>query len=200
MNPASARTPKTLILDLSEVLIRGLLGVEATLAQRVHASPESVLAALGGEPLETLCLGRISETEYWERVLGQTGWDLGQLDLRRAVRENFARPIPDMPEYVGELTEHFDLVLHSDHAEAWIADILPMHPFLTDAFGTMFFSYQIGALKSSSESFQRVLSRIGRQPGECLFVDDNPTNVATAISVGIPAVRFVGRDSLRELL
>ena len=159
-----------------------------------------MLRALVDAPLEPLLLGHIAEDAYWESVLALAPRQVPIPELRRAVRENFAQPVPGMPELVLELAKRHRLVLHSDHAAEWIDDVLPMHPFLSEAFESMFFSYALGSLKTSSASFHAVLRRIGETPRDCLFIDDNPTNVATALSIGLPSIRFQDVGALRAAL
>jgi FMN phosphatase YigB (HAD superfamily) len=42
------------------------------------------------------------------------------------------------------------------------------------------------------------VTTLGRGPGECLFVDDRPENVAGAARAGLPALRFVDAATLRR--
>jgi hypothetical protein len=62
---------RTIIFDLSEVLIAGLLGVEHILSPRLSLPPETILAALGGGSLRELCRGLITEEEYLAGVQGK---------------------------------------------------------------------------------------------------------------------------------
>ena len=48
-----------------------------------------------------------------------------------------------------------------------------------------YLSYQIGAMKPSTEFFHRVLMAEHTAPSETLFVDDGPRNVAVASQMGI---------------
>jgi len=50
-----------------------------------------------------------------------------------------------------------------------------------------FFSFEVGASKSTPEYFQNVLSTLHLQPEEVAFWDDDQKNVDTAASVGIDA-------------
>ncbi|MBM3179841.1 MAG: hypothetical protein FJZ86_05750 [Chloroflexi bacterium] len=60
---------RTIIFDLSEVLIAGLLGAEKTLSPRPSLPPETILAALGGNLLDKIYRGEITEKQYLARIL-----------------------------------------------------------------------------------------------------------------------------------
>jgi putative hydrolase of the HAD superfamily len=90
-------------------------------------------------------------------------------------------------------------VLLSDHAEEWIAYIRSVHPFLR-LFRRTFFSYELGRLKSDAAVFSQVLQALSIPARRCLFIDDNPANVAVAQSVGLRAIRFVNAEQLASEL
>jgi putative hydrolase of the HAD superfamily len=59
-------------------------------------------------------------------------------------------------------------------------------------------SCETGLLKTSPEAFQAALEVLGAVPGECLFVDDVPRNVACARDAGLKALVFEGVEKLRR--
>jgi putative hydrolase of the HAD superfamily len=72
-----------------------------------------------------------------------------------------------------------------------------------DLLDEAFYSYALGVAKPDPAYFSAVLQRLDAAPGETLFVDDNPDNVASARSVGLHAEHWVhtdGLDALRERL
>jgi len=192
--------PSILLFDLSEVLISGLIGVESTLALLVGADESAVFGALGGRPLTDLCLGRCTELQYFDSVLERSRWPLDAEDLKSIVRRNFHTVIEAMPSLIERLAEHQRLVLVSDHGREWIAYIEEVHGFLR-CFEQRIYSFETGSLKSQSTVFDAVLDRMGCAASDCLLIDDNPANVATATSVGIRSIQFEGRAALsRQLL
>lgn len=70
------------------------------------------------------------------------------------------------------------------------------------------FSLLDGSLISSEEHmvkpdrciYERLIDKFGLKPDECLFVDDNPANIAGAKAVGINGHLFTTAESLREFL
>lgn len=57
-----------------------------------------------------------------------------------------------------------------------------------------------GLVKPDPRLFQVLLDRYGLKAEECIFVDDNPDNVAAAQGMGIKGIVFVGAEDLRKQL
>ncbi|MGD2143040.1 MAG: HAD-IA family hydrolase [Anaerolineae bacterium] len=188
-----------IIFDLSEVLISGLVGIEKELPQQLPASQDEILPCFGGQLLEELCLGNISEDIYLKAIVCREGWRTDVSRLKRVIRHNFRNRVAGMPEMVAALVPDYELALLSDHAEEWIAYIKSFHPFL-GLFTWSFFSYQLGRLKRDPETFFQVLEALSIPARRCLFVDDDPTNVAVAQSAGLPSICFVDAEQLASEL
>jgi HAD superfamily hydrolase (TIGR01509 family) len=172
-----------------------LLGVEKPLREQFQIPEERVLQSLGGNPLAELCRGRISENIYLTQIIEEQGWDVRVDGLKQAIRRNFHQRVPGMRSLLHKLGAEYELALLSDHALEWIAYIQGIHPFL-NVFSTQAYSFETGLLKCEPLAFQLLLETIGRGPGECLFVDDNPGNVHTARAVGIASIHFMDAPQL----
>jgi hypothetical protein len=83
----------TLIFDLSEVLIAGLIGIEKPLAEQLRIPEEAVLPAFGGELLENLCRGKMSEDVYLTTIVEQQQWSISISTLKNTIRENLGRRV-----------------------------------------------------------------------------------------------------------
>src|SRR2546423_410848 len=118
-----AQAIKTIIFDLSEVLISGLCGIEGPLSERVRTPPAEILAAFGGDLLQSLCRGEISEDVFLRAVLSNTAWPISADELKQAIRVNFRRKVRGMEELLGQLAAKYELVLLSDHGKEWIEHI-----------------------------------------------------------------------------
>lgn len=55
-------------------------------------------------------------------------------------------------------------------------------------------------LKPQPEIYRRLLKRYSLNPSECLFIDDNPANVAGGEALGIKGIVFESAAQLREAL
>lgn len=191
--------PRTIIFDLSEVLIAGLIGIENEIARRCCISSVDVLAHFGGEHLGKLCRGHLTEDEYFDHAYCTGTWTLERAELRQIIRANFQQKVADMEPLLHALHADYELALLSDHAREWVDHIRTVHPFL-ELFSACFFSFEIGATKAETACFQHVLRRLGREPHECLFIDDSERNVVVASSLGISSIRFTNAAALRDEL
>lgn len=190
---------QTIIFDLSEVIISGLIGIELSLAQRLQLPEEEILAAFGGAPLQALCCGELTEDEYLGQVLQAHQWPVAPTELKQLIRQNFHYQIPGTASLLATLASQYDLILLSDHAQEWITYIRAVHPTLT-LFKAIFFSFELGQTKKNPATFQQVLARIGRRPEECIFIDDSLTNIKAAEAVGIAGIQFQSAAQLQREL
>lgn len=55
-------------------------------------------------------------------------------------------------------------------------------------------------IKPDHRLFHVLLDRYGLKAGECVFVDDNPDNVAAAETLGMKGIVFTGAETLRKQL
>jgi 2-haloacid dehalogenase len=69
-----------------------------------------------------------------------------------------------------------------------------------DWFDFIVISGEIGLVKPSQEIFEVLLEKIGRRAEECVFIDDSPTNVIAARTLGFNAIHFCSPRQLRDEL
>jgi 2-haloacid dehalogenase len=85
----------------------------------------------------------------------------------------------------------------------WSAETFPharvRFSFL-ERFETILVSADVGLIKPDPAIFRLLLERIGRAPAECIYIDDNPKNVAAAAALGFDAIAFQSAPQLRAAL
>ena len=189
----------TLIFDLSEVLIAGLLGIEKPLADLLQVEEMSILLAFSGQRLQDLCCGLLTEDDYIGQILHEQGWDISPDEVKQIIRSNFHHRVAGMDTLVEHLVKRYELVLLSDHAQEWIVYIQGIHSFLA-LFPVQIFSFELGQTKRQVPTFEKMLARIDRRPEQCLFVDDSALNIEVATSVGIQGLRFTTAHALVDEL
>jgi FMN phosphatase YigB (HAD superfamily) len=190
---------KTILFDLSETIIAGLVGIEKPLSIRLGVDESSILPAFGGELLGKLCRGELTEDRYLMLILACQGLEIPVEELKQIIRQNFHIPVLGMWQLLSRLSAHYELALVSDHAREWVAYIQHVHPGLA-IFQRQFYSFEFGQLKNEPSTFERVLAALDRTAAECLFVDDNPANLAAAESVGVDGILFKSVQGLKEEL
>ncbi|MEI6506982.1 MAG: HAD family phosphatase [Bacteroidota bacterium] len=55
-------------------------------------------------------------------------------------------------------------------------------------FNKIYYSHQINLRKPDTSIYEFVLNDIGKKPGECIFIDDNESNIAGADKCGIRTI------------
>ena len=186
----------TIIIDLSEVIISGIMGIERQLSSRLQLPQEHVRSIVFGDPLHMLFRGRITENRYLESIAITNQWDISLDEMKEIIRSHFHRKVPGMIEFLPQLAENASLILHSDHAREWIKYIWDIYSFW-DIFDATYFSFELGHEKSDVSTYRILLGKIGKRHSECVFIDDNSLNVETAQNFGIDSLLFVSASQLR---
>jgi 2-haloacid dehalogenase len=114
--------------------------------------------------------------------------------------EMLAGPIAGTVSILAELKE----VGHELHALTnWSVEKFPIarerYDFLT-WFESILVSGEVGLIKPDPRIFQLLLEGIGREARACIYIDDNPKNVAAAESLGLEAIHFLSPEQLRDEL
>ena len=185
----------TIIFDLSEVLISGLVGIEISLATIIDLPEDEILEIFAGQLLEDICCGKISEDIYLKQVIHDLASDISVEVLKNCIRENFHHEIKGTRGIFRKLTRKYDVVLLSDHAKEWVDYTRAIHPFIGE-FKQAFFSYELGKTKKNPETFQEVLMTMSCQAEECWLIDDSAQNITVAASVGINGIHFKNAKQL----
>ena len=189
----------TIIFDLSEVLISGLIGIEKKLAPIVNLSEDVFLKSLRTDSFKELMKGKISEDEYLDDVFKRNKWKADKDVFKKIIRKNFHNEVEGMIELVEKLSKKYRLILLSDHAKEWIEYIDKIHPFL-NLFDKKYYSFQSGEIKREKLAFELLLKENSLSSVECIFIDDSPTNISVAKEIGFGAIQFEGIQYLKGQL
>lgn len=183
-------TYSTLIFDLSEVLISGLHGAEVDLAARLGLPEKTVERDIWLPWAPSFFEGRLTEKQYLDEIIRRGGWTgITTDEVGAYLRKNFCRRVPGMEDFIRRLSGRYELALLSDHAREWVDFIRQQHPIL-ECFDHIFFSFELRHTKRERITFLTVLYKLGRQAGDCVFIDDLATNIEVARSVGIHGIQF----------
>lgn len=185
----------TIIFDLSEVIISGILGIERVLSRQLGVSEADVLSAFNCQDLQDLCCGYMSEDCYLHNLVTRNAWPITINDLKTHIRNNLNVQVDGMEQLLVVLSTEYRLVLLSDNAKEWVSYISSIHHIL-DLFKVCIFSYQICRTKRQASTFNIALQLINSRPHECIFIDDNLGNVRRAQSVGIKSIQFKSPSEL----
>lgn len=163
-------------------------------------------------------IGRIARASvmspFWAEV------DRGEMDPEKLMQE-FIRLDPEIE---GELRRAYDniqgMVAKRDYAIPWIkelkakgygvyylsnfsykayVDCLDALDFIPYTDGGIL-SYQDRVIKPGEEIYRLLLSRYGLKAEECVFLDDTPANIETAVRLGFEGIVFRTKEQAQEEL
>lgn len=92
--------------------------------------------------------GKGTEETYLEKLVKETNWKMTLEELKSIIRENLDRQIEGTMEIIQKLKGKYQLTLLSDHIKEWADYIMKTNQNL-QIFDNIFFSYELGKLKSS---------------------------------------------------
>jgi putative hydrolase of the HAD superfamily len=143
-------------------------------------------------------------TEYWAAVADRIGARFSGTTVRALIEadmKSWTNVNAVMVDLVAELAaQGRTLGLLSNI----VADLVPIfearHGDWLKHFATLAYSCDLGVAKPDRRAYEIVAERLGVAPRECLFIDDNETNVLAARELGMRAEVFHAPDQVRSLV
>lgn len=196
--------PSLLLLDFGAVISKTIFETH-DYTEKVLGLAPGTLTWLGPidpstDPLwRDMIADRITERNYWEQRAAEVGTKIGEpdwqpADLLREARKGMSADVITRPEAValvraakkggkgvGILSNELALFF----GENWRSE-LPIFDFMDDVIDASFG----GPLKPAPEAYHRAMEAFDCVPGDIVFVDDQPRNVAGGSAVGLLTVQF----------
>lgn len=170
------------------------------------------LAALLGVPVEDFTTGYWAsrpaydagrpDLEYWRAVGDAVGVPVDEALSRRLTEADvrgWLRPAPAAVELVREPASAGVPPALLSNAPVSLARTAEEQPW-TRHFRHLMFSGDVGVAKPDPRIFAALASRIGAEPGDCVFFDDRPENVDGANAAGLVGVLWQGPAHARQVL
>lgn len=190
---------RAVIFDLGGVLLRTEDRAPRTQLAAHLGMNYAELSALvfDSQSAQQAMVGEITTAEHWETVretLGLSDDEFPQVPLEfwggDTLDENLVNYLRDLrPRYkTALLSNAWDNLRHLIE-DLWKID---------DAFDEIIISAEVGLVKPDPGIYQRVISDLGVNPGEAVFVDDFLHNVEAARSEGLQGIHFKGPDQALE--
>jgi putative hydrolase of the HAD superfamily len=193
---------RALLVDFGGVIYRSAHELLPEWARRAGLPP-SVAARSGpfgpavDEPWEAMQRGELSEREYWRRRAEEIGnlfgqqWDTADLLLRLedGPESDLVRPelltLLDGARAAGIRAGVLSNDLAHFHGQEWVDRQRVLRRFHAVVDGSV-----TGILKPDRRAYLHAAEALGVRPGELVFVDDQPWNVAGARDAGATAIRL----------
>ncbi len=190
----------TIIFDLSEVYLKGIWMVEEKLENMMDMPKEKIKAMIFKRPEENfdmLMEGKITEEEYWARLIKNNNLSISIAKLKEAARDNFEE-IGGTREIIEDLKKQgYRLGLLSNHSKEWIAHCEKKFDY-HKLFNSVLYSFEIGICKPDKRAYEKILEKLNAKPGECLFIDDSRKNIQAAKELGINTILFKSNNQLTD--
>ena len=178
-------TPRAVLFDFGGVIAdEGFHQGLHALADRHGLDPAQVLhacrEAIYGSGYITGCG---TEADFWRDLRARITFGDSDAVLRADILARF-RLRPRMLQLVRDLrAAGIPCALLSDQTD-WL-DRLDARDHFYREFDRLYISYRLGKGKQDPTLFDDVVADIGVKPGEALFVDDDPGNIARARGRGL---------------
>jgi epoxide hydrolase-like predicted phosphatase len=192
---------RAVVFDLGKVLVDFDYGIAARkLAEHSRVSVAGVRRAIDQSPLlfryES---AELTTPEFFAEVKEQIGFG-GSFDEFAAAFADIFTEIPEMTRLHAELRGRgLHTSVLSNTNEIAIAHVRKNFPFFS-GFADYVFSFEHAALKPHERIYEIAERRSGVQPGEILFIDDKPENVAVAARRGWQTIcHTASEDTIRHV-
>ncbi|MCB0062616.1 MAG: HAD family phosphatase [Caldilineaceae bacterium] len=183
---------KAVIFDMGGVLVRTVDPSLRAAAERAHglAAGEAEQLVMNSPAGRDAQHGRITTEELWAQVQSQLALDDDALAAFRHAFWAGDQLDVEMVELIRTLKHKgYQTALLSNFMDELREIVTTRYP-MADAFDLIMGSCYEGIMKPEAEIFRRILTRLGRQPEEAVFIDDFLHNVEGARAVGMHAIHY----------
>lgn len=183
----------TIIFDLSEVYLNGLYGSHLRLSKKIKKEIDD--SAFFVPEMRQYFEGRILEDQYLNALIIHNKWPIDLKNLKATIRNNF-REIEGTRKIIERLkTNGYQLGLLSVHGKEWISHCEEKFDY-HKLFDSIVYSFEIGVCKPEKKAYLSILKKLGKEPSECLFIDDMEENLLAAREIGMNTILFTTSKQL----
>ena len=196
----------TILSDLGNVLLNFDHGIafkkiaeylNPLTALYIWAKKDSFMKEMRSE-FDLLETGRMNLEQMFSRLKGKVGGDMPFPAFEEAWCNIFSE-CPETITLIKNLSEKYQVfVLSNTNA--------PHYEFIQGKFPQLNFvkdwitSHSIGVLKPDPEFYRMAISKLNVQAEECVFIDDNQSNVEAAINFGIDSIHHKNAEETAQEL
>jgi epoxide hydrolase-like predicted phosphatase len=192
-------TIKSVIFDWGGVLIDDPNpGLMQYCARALKVSKEDYIKA-HSKFADDFQKGTVCEEEFWGKICGELNVPKPNIpSLWAEAFEAAYMPRNGMFSMAARLQEngHLTAVLSNTEAPA----MQYFHQQQYDMFNVLVFSCLVGVKKPDRKIYELTLEKLGSQPRQSVFIDDNPEYINGAKEIGINTILFQNIDQFKDEL
>lgn len=190
---------KEILLDADGLVIAKHDYFSQRLVDEKGAPPEKVMPFFKGE--FGLCtVGKADLKDCLEKYLADWNWSGSVDELLNYWFSGEAATDEQVLQVVDTLKSNGIKVYLASDNEKYRAEYVRNEMGLESRFDGVFFSCDLGFKKSQPEFFQEVLKKLGINPQDLAFWDDDSKNVEVAKSLGLQANAFTSFEEFNQQL
>lgn len=186
-----------IVFDVGGVLSKDMIDTKLKDLASLYDLDADALLSAKGEFRDPADLGRISDSEFWIRILNRFGVQATEKDTEI---DSYIELVDGTLDIARSLSRDYRTAILSNDSKEMSA--LRREKFDFDRFfDPIIISGNVGVKKPDARIYDILLEELGVPGTECLFIDNNMDNVEAARSAGIRAIRFENAEQLSgELL
>ena len=171
------------------------------MAEGLGIPAETIVARIYASGLDNRAdAGEFTAEDYLAELTRELGVEV-PLELWLRARRESMRANHEVLELARRIGQNHTIAMLSNNGDLLQRHIAEVFPEVLDVFGARAcFSCQFGAAKPQPEVYLSLLSRLGCDPCEALFIDDSSEYVAGALDAGLRAHLFTGYENLPSWL
>ena len=143
-------------------------------------------------------IGSGTENDYWNEVREHSGITANNDELRQEILTRFI-PRDWMLEIIRSLRQQEKVIAILSDQTDWLDQLDARYHFF-QYFDAVFNSFHLGKTKRDPAIFAEILSALGANGKETLFVDDNISHIDRATAAGLQTHHFTDRDRFMKKL
>jgi len=154
---------KAIIFDVSGVIITRFSDIGERLEPILKIDCKKIHSKFKGEEFQDFLRGKISEDEYWKKIIKNNGWMIDVSIFKKARRESFKK-IDGTKEIIKWLSKKgIKLGILSSHTREWVAYLRENFDY-ERYFDVVHYSYQVGHKKPERVFYKGVVGKLEVDP------------------------------------
>ena len=192
---------KVIIFDVGGVLVE-LVGGEKMMewtAGRYASMPEMYHDWIMCPAVQQFERGHCSSDAFSEEVVRDLDLPVSPAEFLEEFMKWPNGLLPGIRETLESVKQSYSIAcLSNTNSAHWYSQ--RDTEFLNIIFDNMFLSFQMGMVKPDDEIYRETVRRLGTNPEQILFLEDNRVNVEAAARCGINAELALGTEQVRDVL